>query len=465
MNPLTTATERVIAGHVPASEQGAFLHLPFEMPPGVGRLEVRYDYSDPIDSDPHITGGNTVDLGLFDQRGIRFIEAGFRGWTGSARREFYVTPGEATPGYLPGPLEPGKWHIFLGLYKLSPQGCHYQVTLRFFPADGAAAPLPVMLPVRRDAPAFPPKPDGWYRGELHCHTYHSDGDSAPLELVRAAQALGLDFLAITDHNTLSHLIDLAAIDTPNLILIPGVEITTYKGHWNVWGDSGWIDFRTLTPERMESAIQVARERGYLTSCNHPRPYGPPWEFEDVTGSHCLEVWNGPWAIFNAVSLAYYEKRLNAGQQVVAVGGSDAHRLRADQTVIAHIGTPTTWVYCPGPPSAAALLDAIRAGHVFISEAPRGPQLYLTAGPAMMGDSVARPADNRLAVAVRVVDGAGQIVEVCGAPGSMARLAVESPDQVFQTELDVSGTPYVRAQLVGGDKASEMHALTNPIYLT
>jgi predicted metal-dependent phosphoesterase TrpH len=135
-----------------------------------------------------------------------------------------------------------------------------------------------MLPVRRDAPAFPLKPDGWYRGELHCHTYHSDGDSAPLELVRAAQALGLDFLAITDHNTLSHLIDLAAIDTPNLILIPGVEVTTYKGHWNVWGDSGWIDFRTLTPERMESAIQVARERVTLTSCNHPRPYGPAWEF-------------------------------------------------------------------------------------------------------------------------------------------------------------------------------------------
>ena len=95
-------------------------------------------------------------------------------------------------------------------------------------------------------------------------------------------------------------------------------MTTYKGHWNVWGDRGWVDFRTLTPELMAEAIRVARARGYLTSCNHPRPYGPPWEFAEVTGSHCLEVWNGPWAVFNSVSLAYYERRLNAGERLVAV---------------------------------------------------------------------------------------------------------------------------------------------------
>jgi hypothetical protein len=325
MSRTTATTERLLEGYVPSSEEGTFRHLPFEMPAGVGRLEVRYDYTDPIDSDPHVMGGNTIDLGLFDQRGIAFMNAGFRGWSGSARREFYVTPREATPGYLPGPLEPGEWHIFLGLYKLSPQGCYYQVALRFIPNqdDSPPAPLPT-LPLRVDGPAFPKKSDGWYRGELHCHTYHSDGDSAPLDVVHAAQALGLDFLAITDHNTLSHLNDLATMKPPDLILIPGFEVTTYKGHWNVWGDFGWIDFRTLTPERMAEAIQEARARGYLTSCNHPRSYGPPWEFKEVTGWHCLEVWNGPWAVFNSESLAYYEERLNAGERLVAVGGSDAH---------------------------------------------------------------------------------------------------------------------------------------------
>ena len=465
MSALAASTERVLEGHVTPAQEGSFLTLPFEMPAGTGRLDVRYEYSDAIGSDPHLTGGNTVDIGLFDGRGITFMEAGFRGWSGSARREFFVTPAAATPGYLPGPLTPGTWHIFLGLYKVAPRGCDYRVTLRFSPAEGADdSPPPIMLPLRRDAPGFAPRPDGWYRGELHCHTYHSDGDSSPGEVIAAARALGLDFLAITDHNTLSHLIELAALDTPNLILIPGFEVTTYRGHWNVWGDRGWIDFRTLTPELLAEAIRAARARGYLTSCNHPRPYGPPWEFAEVTGWHCLEVWNGPWRLFNAVSLAYYERRLNAGERLVAVGGSDAHRLRSGADEVARVGTPTTWIYCPGPPSAAALLDALRAGHAFVSEGVHGPRLTMCAGPAMMGDVVARPPDNRLPLTVHAAGGAGLILELHGAPGLLARYPIAGEDAAIEATLDVSGTAYVRAQLVSGEDSDLLRALTNPIYL-
>ena len=465
MTAPATFNELVLEGHAAPAQEGSFLYLPFEMPEGAGRLDVRYEYSDAIGSDPHLTGGNTVDLGLFDERGIAFMEAGFRGWSGSARHEFFVTPTAATPGYLPGPLTPGIWHIFLGLYKVGPRGCDYRVMLRFSPAEGADDPsLPVMLPLRRDAPGFAPRPDGWYRGELHCHTHHSDGDSSPDEVIAAARALGLDFLAITDHNTLSHLIELAALDTPDLILIPGFEVTTYKGHWNVWGDRGWIDFRTLTPELLAEAIQAARARGYLTSCNHPRPYGPPWDFAEVTGSHCLEVWNGPWVLFNAVSLAYYEQRLNANERLVAVGGSDAHRLRGGADEVARVGTPTTWIYCPGPPSAAALLDALRAGHAFVSEGPDGPRLTMDAGPAMMGDAIPRPPDDRLTLTVRAVGGAGSTLEVRGAPGRLLWYPVTGPDEVITLTVDVSGTEYVRAQLVSGEDSDLLRALTNPIYL-
>lgn len=465
MSALTASTERVLEGHVTPAQEGSFLTLPFEMPEGAGRLDVRYEYSDAIGSDPHLTDGNTVDIGLFDGRGIAFMEAGFRGWSGSARSEFFVAPAAATPGYLPGPLTPGTWHIFLGLYKVAPHGCDYRVILRFSPAvDAGDPPLPAMLPLRRDAPGFAPRPDGWYRGELHCHTYHSDGDSSPGEVIAAARALGLDFLAITDHNTLSHLIELAAVDTPELILIPGFEVTTYRGHWNVWGDRGWIDFRTLTPELLAEAIQAARARGYLTSCNHPRPYGPPWEFAGVTGWHCLEVWNGPWRLFNAVSLAYYERRLNAGERLVAVGGSDAHRLRSGADEVARVGTPTTWIYCPGPPSAAALLDALRAGHAFVSEGADGPRLTMHAGPAMMGDVVARPPDNRLPLTVHAAGGAGSILELHGAPGLLACYPIAGEDAVIEATLDVSGMAYVRAQLVSGEDSDLLCALTNPIYL-
>ena len=215
---------------------------------------------------------------------------------------------------------------------------------------------------------------------------------------------------------------------------------------------------------MAEAIRVARARGYLTSCNHPRPYGPPWEFAEVTGSHCLEVWNGPWAVFNSVSLAYYERRLNAGERLVAVGGSDAHRLQSGAAEIARVGTPVTWIYCPGPPSAAALLDALRAGHAFVSEGVHGPRLTMRSGAAMMGDVVPRPPDDRLTVTVRVLGGAGATLEIHGTPGSLLRYPVTGADEVITMILDVSGTAYVRAQLVSGAEGDLLHALTNPIYL-
>jgi hypothetical protein len=433
------------------------------MPHGVGRLEVRYEYQSAIDSDPHLVGGNTLDIGIFDARGRHFPGGGFRGWTGSARREFFITPTDATPGYLPGPLLPGTWFICLGLYKSAPEGCRYRVEVRLTSdsSDSPSAAFPPLLDLRAHKSSLVKRPDGWYRGELHCHSYHSDGDSSPADLVTAAQELGLDFLAITDHNNNSHLAALAGLNTPNLTLIPGFEVTTYKGHWNVWEANEWIDFRNPTPEKMEEWIDYAVQHGYLTSCNHPRPYGPPWEYEDVTGYQCVEVWNGPWQLFNHEALAFWEKRLRAGQRLVAVGGSDAHHLRTPH--IARLGTPTTWIYCPGEPTAAGLLAGLRAGHVFITDAPDGPQVYLSSGDGLMGDTLEGTSSSELSVQVRVVNGKGLALELHGAGGCLQRLISENPDQTFEIRVSPLSTPYIRAQLVEQD-TTIMRALSNPLYV-
>lgn len=55
---------------------------------------------------------------------------GFRGWTGSERLDFFITENEATPGYLPGPLLAGRWHLLLGLYKIGDRGCDCKATVR-----------------------------------------------------------------------------------------------------------------------------------------------------------------------------------------------------------------------------------------------------------------------------------------------------------------------------------------------
>ena len=448
-------------------QEKSYIHLPFDMPVEALRLDVHYAYSHQIDSDPLLTGGNTVDLGIFDARGIDFLNAGFRGWTGSERLSFSISEAEATPGYLAGPLLPGRWHVLLGLYKIAPQGCSYRVTIAITIAPGRQPAVGLPLPITTlPGAALEPPPGGWLRGELHCHTWHSDGDSPPAEVVRLARERGLAFLAITDHNSISCQRELAGLHDPGLILIPGVEVTTFRGHWNVWGIGDWVDFRVQQPADMAAAIHFAVERGAVTSCNHPKPFGPPWEYEEIDGYHCVEVWNGPWQALNQASLDFWSRQIASGKRIPAIGGSDYHR---KSQLVEHLprapGIPTVWVHVPGRPDMAGILDAIRRGHISLSERPDGPFLDLRAGSAFAaigGDAIPRPAAGLLPVRLRCQRGAGDRLRLLDQRGVLLERAIAEPDETVSVQLDVGRSLFVRAELRAAD--GTMKALTNPIYL-
>lgn len=457
---MATIIEQVLEGTATSAQQRTYISLPFDVPENVSRIAVRYSYSKQVGSDPQFTDGNTVDIGIFDARGAGFLSEGFRGWSGSARDSFFVGRDKATPGYMPGPIMPGTWWIALGLYKICDDGCHFTVTIALTVEDVAAPAVdfPSLLPLRSQSPARVPAPNGWYKGELHCHSEHSDGDSSVTEIIQLAQSLVLDFLAITDHNNITQLAALNTEDTP-LMLIPGYEVTNYNGHWNVWGGQGWIDFRIETAEQMEAAMQQARRRGFLVSSNHPRPLGPEWVFENVEAYDCIEVWNGPWPFLNSHCLSFWEQRLNQGKRFVAVGGSDNHFLKREHG--AKLGYPTNYVYCEGDPSPATILQAIRQGHNFITESPDGPQLYMKSGNAMMGDTVPSGTNT---LTVRVVDGGGTQLELHSDRGIEQTCAVEADDCQFEIGLEAARRLYVRAQLVDpADEDRRVRALTNPIY--
>src|SRR3977135_1866630 len=72
--------------------------------------------------------------------------------------------------------------------------------------------------------------------ETHLHTLHSDGHHGVAEMLSACLSAGYDAVALTDHNTLSGLRE--ANDVAHgldLILVPGVEVTTFRGHAVVLG--------------------------------------------------------------------------------------------------------------------------------------------------------------------------------------------------------------------------------------
>ena len=130
--------EIVLEGSFGPADRMRYVLVPFDVPPGVRQLEVRYSYSDRIDSDPLVGGGNTLDIGLFDPRGTATGSIGFRGWSGSHKDAFVVGEDWATPPYAAGPMPAGTWHVLLGPYKVGPRGCEYRVEIRLDP--GLAEP-------------------------------------------------------------------------------------------------------------------------------------------------------------------------------------------------------------------------------------------------------------------------------------------------------------------------------------
>jgi predicted metal-dependent phosphoesterase TrpH len=66
------------------------------------------------------------------------------------------------------------------------------------------------------------------RVDLHIHTTASDGKYTPAEIVAKAARLGLEVIAITDHDSIEGIIPAlkAARKYPDLKVIPGVEIST-----------------------------------------------------------------------------------------------------------------------------------------------------------------------------------------------------------------------------------------------
>jgi hypothetical protein len=488
-------TEIVLEGHFDSIDRDVdeFRLLPFEVPPGIVQLHVRYQVSHPLGADKvGWEEGNIVDIGLFDSRGAEFLRAkGFRGWSGSARREFTVAASEATPGYLPGPVQPGTWHVVLGLYQLAPEGCDYRVIVTLEKeSKGTREQRSRGAEERGGKEAEKHEDRGtdggprWYRGDLHAHTWHSDGSAPLADLVAAARAQGLDFVAITEHNTLSHLPLLGSHTAPDLLLMPGVEVSTYHGHANVWPidvADGFIDFRCWSDDQMAQVRQAVRARGALFSINHPKEGGPPWQFGDLFEPDCIEVWGAPWFISNYQALAVWDAQLRRGERITAVGGSDKHQgpfVDVDNGELGwyEVGNPCTHVFADAL-SIPAIISGLRAGHVFISQGPAGPRLELSAEEidggqrAAMGDELRVPAGTSLRLRCRVQGGGGNNLRLVSAQ-EIHDIAITDDEFTYEYQVTPTEDTYWRPEVIQPPEAPldqepaalMAKALGNPIYV-
>ncbi|QYG91011.1 CehA/McbA family metallohydrolase [Iamia sp. SCSIO 61187] len=292
---------------------------------------------------------------------------GWRGWSGGARSRFVIGRDRATPGYVPGEVEPGRWAVVLGLHAIPAEGVAVEVTIST-PAVGDVDPEPPAPPPSvgpRGSDRALPAPAGltWFAGDFHSHTVHSDGEATIAELAGRATANGLDVLAVTDHNTVSHHPHLAGVGAAHdITLLPGQEVTTARGHANAFGDIGWIDFRRPASEW----VAAVEARGGLLSINHPLEGDCSWQHPLADLPPALELWHIGWfRDLGSTAMWGLLDRWDPGSGgPVLLGGSDFHHAGQGYAP----GTPTTWV-AAADRSPAAIMEAVTAGRTALSWAP------------------------------------------------------------------------------------------------
>lgn len=348
------------SGTVDADDAKTFRTLSFQVPPGVSELQVTLAYERGQNT-PH----NLIVIALFDPNGFRGIAHRF-----ATHQLIRLGRASATPGFVPGAIPAGEWTIELNMFWIVPT------------TDGRDWTYSIVVETPRPAPfshneAHRLAESGrWFKGDLHAHTNHSDGSWSVAELAEAARTYQLDFIALTDHNTVAGLPEIAAAAGDDLLIIPGLELTTFNGHAVSLGSDRWIDWRTGHHGRTINDVAAeARAAGGVFVVVHPEAErdeictGCRWAYPDFDPrlAHAVQVWGGfAWDSpeeRNPGCLQLWRDWLNAGYRLTALGGTDTHGPDGWRD-----NSGWTYVWAEER-SVEAILAGVRAGRAVVSDGP------------------------------------------------------------------------------------------------
>ncbi len=190
-----------------------------------------------------------------------------------------------------------------------------------------------------------------YVGALHMHSTFSDGSGEVTDIAKAADEVGLDFIALTDHNTLRALKEGYEKWYGNTLLLVGCEINDKenKNHYLAFGIEDTFSTRLSAQEY----VKMVKENGGIGFLAHPHekrthmkehpPY--PWVDWSINDFNGIEIWNhmSEW-MENLTEENKYQAflhplrsidspppetlkvwdELNQKRKVVGIGGVDAH---------------------------------------------------------------------------------------------------------------------------------------------
>lgn len=386
-------------------------------------------------------------------------------------------------GCSPGPLL-GEWRMEILFVPLFTTTQRIEILLQ---GGWGKAPLnPTTLPFIRNswideppAPLFHKYPwkravkseKGWRSGDFHTHTTASDGKLSVEELTSLAKERGLDFYALTEHN-LYH----TGLPEGDLLVIPGMEVTGSKGHFNILGCREWIDWSYSckdggceSEEGMNRILLEAKESLALNSMNHPFLEPWAWLFKETEIGliHCLEIINDPTYPGNREAteraITFLDVLWEDGHRIWGIGGSDCHLRPTERNPQAKepsiIGDPLTYVLADSL-SAEGILEGVFKGKVYVT---RGPcidfKVFVGQEEFYPGSQLPVHSKN-IEVYAKVWKARGKTLSVILCGKEILRESIEESSFREKLELD-DDYCWIRLEIRGKEDA--ILAATNPIF--
>lgn len=194
--------------------------------------------------------------------------------------------------------------------------------------------------------------------ELHCHSSCSRGKKLPVEckggpreVVRQADRSGLAGIALTDHDTIRGWRQAESeARMRGLVFIPGMEISTTRGHVIGLG----LTDRVPPGLPVEETVDMIRAQGGISVAPHPFDVRGDGIRFDMAKCDAIEVFNGLSMDRLPNSFCRWKSKDLINPKV---GGSDSHMLET-------IGLVRNWIEAD---DLDGVLREIRAGRVRIEE--------------------------------------------------------------------------------------------------
>ena len=455
MNTLAT-----FGGTVTPQTRAPYLNHVFTVPVGASRLRVRLEYLKP--------GICQLYLSVFAPDGYRGSRM-LPGAIGAVILELDLSERSASLGGIAGEIRPGEWRAQLDLERTA-FVTDYTVTV-----EVDDQPIPSSAAASAPLPANGRAGAGWYRGELHSHTVHSDGRDTVAQLVAAARHYQLDFLALTDHFTTAAWSEFELLSDQNLCLMRGLEITGHRGHANLHGLREWIDPFIDEPQRwnINDAARAVHDQGGLFCVNHAFALDLGWRYHEFDWNLCdaMEIYHHFEGEMNTAQLALWDEHLRAGRRITGVAGTDTHDAHRGRH---RLGQVTTVVYAQSL-EPDALIAGLRAGCAYVT---MGPTLNFTAhagdAHAKMGQTLETGETVELHVEIRDLECPARLVilkngfyhhhiDLPAAPDTIVTLRDIEPLSGYY-RLEVYALPAQPAAVGAGRDWAQTLVLSNPIFV-